>query len=172
MLNFIELIRTRHSVRDYNPDPVPDELLSQILEAGRLAPTGANKQPQRLIVVREKSGLDKIKKAANAYNAPLVIIICADHDKVWKRPYDGKMITDIDASIVTDHMMLMATELGLGTVWICYFKPDVIKSEFNLPDNTEPVNILAIGYENEELGNTRPRTSRKPLEAIVFYESF
>lgn len=171
-MKFLELIKKRHSVRDYKPDPVPEELLKQILEAGRLAPTGANKQPQRLIVVRGKSGLEKIKKAANVYNAPLVIIVCADHDKVWKRPYDGKNITDIDTSIVTDHMMLQATELGLGTVWICYFKPDVIKREFNLPDHIEPVSILAIGYENEEVGNTRPRTSRKPLEATVFYETF
>jgi len=69
-------------------------------------------------------------------------------------------------------MMLQATEIGLGSVWICYFKPDVIKSEFNLPDHIEPVNILAIGYENEELGITIPRTSRKPLEATVFYETF
>ena len=171
-MDFMELIKKRHSVRDFKKEPVPEELFKQILEAGRLAPTGANKQPQRLIVVREKIGLEKIKKAANAYHAPLVIIVCADHNTVWKRPYDGKKITDIDTSIVTDHMMLQATELGLGSVWICYFKPDVIKSEFNLPDHIEPVNILAIGYENEQLGIFKPRTSRKPLEATVFYETF
>jgi len=91
-MDFIELIKKRHSVRDFNKESVPEELLKQILEAVRLAPTGANKQPQRLIVVREKIGLDKIKKAANAYHAPLVIIVCADHDKVWKRPYDGKKL--------------------------------------------------------------------------------
>ena len=171
-MKFIELITKRRSVRDYKSEPVPDEILKQILEAGRLAPTGANRQPQRLIVVREKIGLDKVKKAANAYGAPLVIIVCADHTTVWKRHFDGKEITDIDASIVTDHMMLAATELGLGTVWICHFKPDVIRSEFNLPDQVEPVNILAIGYENEELGSRRPRTPRKPIEETVFYETF
>lgn len=171
-MNLIELIKKRHSVRDYKKDPVTDEILKQILEAGRLAPTGANRQPQRLIVVREKTGLDKIKKAANAYDAPLVIIVCGDHNVVWKRHFDGKQITDIDASIVTDHMMLAATELGLGSVWICHFKPDVIRTEFNLPDHIEPVNILAIGYENEQLGNSRPRTTRKPIEETVFYETF
>lgn len=171
-MTFMELIKTRHSVRDYKSDPVPDELVQQILEAGRLAPTGANRQPQRLIVIREKSGLDKLKKAANAYNAPLVIIVCADDEKVWKRSYDGKMITDIDTSIVTDHMMLQATELGLGTIWICHFKPDVVKTEFNLPDHIEPINILGIGFINEEVDKIRPRTTRKPIEATVSYETF
>ena len=171
-MEFLELVRKRRSVRDYKPDPVPDAMLMHMLEAGRLAPTGANKQPQRLVVVREQAGLDKIKKAANTYNAPLVIIICTDVSKVWKRPHDGKKITDIDASIVTDHIMLAATELGLGSVWICYFKPDVIRSEFNLPEHFEPVNILAIGYENVIPDKVQPRSSRKPLAETVFYESF
>jgi nitroreductase len=69
-------------------------------------------------------------------------------------------------------MMLAATELGLGSVWICHFKPEVIRIEFNLPDHFEPVNILAIGFENEELGRLKPRTARKPIEETVFYETF
>lgn len=61
--------------------------------------------------------------------------------------------TDIDAAILTDHMMLQATELGLGTVGVCFFKPDVIKRELSLPDDLEPVNILVIGYGNETPAN-------------------
>lgn len=91
----------------------------------------ANLQPVRLLVVQEKEGLDKISKATNIYNAPLAIIVCSDHSIAWKRPFDNKQTTDIDASIVTDHMMLEATELGLGTVWVCYFKPYIIKEEFD-----------------------------------------
>ena len=63
------------------------------------------------------------------------VIVCADHGKAWVRPFDKKQTTDIDASILTDHMMLQATELGLGSVWICYFKPDVIRRESGRPDN-------------------------------------
>ena len=66
------------------------------------------------------------------------------------RPFDSKQTTDIDATILTDHMMLQATELGLGTVWVCYFRPDVIKKEFQLLENLEPVNILVIGYGREK----------------------
>ena len=68
-------------------------------------------------------------------------------------------------------MMLAATELDLGSVWICHFKPDVIKSEFNLPPHIEPINILAIGYENEGAYLKR-RTTRKPLTETVFFERY
>lgn len=81
------------------------------------------------------------------------------------------MITsDIDASILTDHMMLEATELGLGTVWICYFKADVLKKELALPENLEPINILAIGYSDEPEANAdRHDKQRIPVEELVFY---
>lgn len=77
----------------------------------------------------------KIGKATNIYGAPLAIIVCSDTNKVWTRPFDGKKLTDIDASIITDHMMMEATYLGLGSVWVCYFKPDILKAEFKIPDN-------------------------------------
>lgn len=172
-MSFLELAKKRFSVRKYETRPVEEEKLLKIIEAGRVAPTAVNLQPQRLIVVREKTGLEKLKKAANVYDAPLAIIVCADHDAAWKRPFDGKNTVDIDASIVTDHMMLQATELGLGTVWICYFKTDVLRTEFNIPDQVEPVNILAIGYPaGKTLSPDRHDTARKPLEDTVFYERF
>jgi nitroreductase len=103
----------------------------------------------------------------------VAVIVCGDKEEAWKRPYDGKNIVDIDTSIVTDHMMLQATELGLGTVWICYFKPDVIKKEFDLPEDIEPVNILAIGYANGEAPSPdRHNKARKPLKDIVVYDTF
>jgi nitroreductase len=57
----------------------------------------------------------------------MAIIVCGDNNVVWRRPYDKKNILDIDVSIVTDHMMLAATEPGLGSLWVCFFDPDVIK---------------------------------------------
>lgn len=172
-MNFLELAKKRYSVRKFKSDKVEEEKLMKILEAGRVAPTGANIQPQRLIVLREKEGIEKINKAARVYGAPLIIVVCGDHDNVWKRPYDGKKLVDIDTSIVTDHMMLQATELGLGTLWVCYFKPDVIREEFNLPDNIEPVSILAIGYaDGEAQPEDRHDKLRKPLIETVFYENY
>ena len=124
------------------------------------------------IAVRSSEGLAKIGKGANLYGAPLAVIVCADHGKAWVRPFDKKQTTDIDASILTDHMMLQATELGLGSVWICYFKPDVIRREFGLPDNLEPVNILAVGYSDEEAAAPeRHSQTRIPVEELVSYET-
>ena len=169
-MDFITIAKQRMSVRDYKETKVEPEKLEQILEAAHVAPTAANLQPVHLIVVQSEEGLAKIGKAANIYGASLAIIVCADHDKAWVRPFDGKQTGDIDASILTDHMMLEATELGLGSVWICYFKPDVIKEEFNLPDNLEPVNILAIGYSDEKPASlTRHEETRMPLSDLIYY---
>ena len=172
-MNFFELARTRYSVRNYTAQKVEDDKLVRILEAGRVAPTAANRQPQRLLVVKSEEGLQKLAKAARIFNPPLAIIVCADHNAVWVRSYDRKSATDIDASIVTDHMMLQATELGLGTLWICAFNPQIVREEFKLPDHLEPINILIIGYAcGEAKSPDRHATERKPLEETVHYESF
>lgn len=172
-MGFLELAKERFACRDYADKKVEKEKLEKILEAGRISPTAANMQPQRLLVIQEETGLEKLKKGTDVYQAPLVIIVCGDREKVWKRPFDGKNMVDIDTSIVTTHMMLEAKELGLDTVWICYFKPDVIRAEFNIPENLEPVNILAIGYGNGNKADTeRFDKVRRPLSETVFYEKF
>lgn len=170
-MNFLSIAKSRYSVRNYNGKKVEENKLNTILDAAHVAPTAANLQPVHLIVVQEEEGLSKIGKAANIYNAPLAIIVCSDHSKAWTRPFDNKQTVDIDASIITDHMMLAASEQGLGTVWVCYFKPDIIKNEFNLPDNLEPINILVIGYSDEQPANPeRHATQRIPLSELVSYE--
>ena len=170
-MNFLEIAKSRYSVRSYTEQKVEPEKLEKILQAAHVAPTAANLQPIRLIVVQSDEGLAKIGKAANIYHAPLAVIVCSSHSKAWTRPFDNKQTVDIDASILTDHMMLEATELGLGSVWICYFKADIIKKEFNLPDDLEPINILAIGYANEESADPeRHKTQRIPLNELVHYE--
>ena len=169
-MDFSELCRRRFSARSYNNKSVEREKLDAVLEAGRLAPTAANNQPQKIIVVMNE--LDKLGEAANIYGAPLALIICADKKAAWERPFDGKNTADIDASIVTDHMMLAAADLGLDSVWICYFKPDVLRQEFALPDGLEPINILAIGYAGEPAASPdRHSRTRIPLVELVSHES-
>lgn len=170
-MDFLTLAKTRCSIRSYTNQKVEPEKLEKILETAHVAPTAANLQPIRLLAVQSAEGLAKIGKAASIYGAPLAIIVCADHDKAWVRPFDHKQTGDIDASILTDHMMLQAMELGLGSVWICYFKPDVLRQEFALPANLEPINILAIGYASEERANPeRHSQTRIPISELVSYE--
>ena len=171
-MSFFELSKKRYSVRKYLPCKVAPEKLGVILRAGRAAPTAANRQPQRMLVVQKQAGLDKISTAANIHGAPLAIIVCADKDTAWVRErYDSMVTTDIDASIVTTQMMLAAADLGLGSLWICHFDPEGIRTQFNLPENWIPVNILAIGYaDGEPASPDRHAQLRKPLDETVFFE--
>ena len=131
------------------------------------------RQPQRLVVVQSKEGMERLARCTRDFGAPTAVIVCADTSEAWTRKYDGKNISDIDASIVTDHMMLAAASLNLDTPWICMFKPEAVREEFALPANVEPVNILLIGYGDGPAADpNRHDTLRKPLSATVFHERF
>ncbi len=168
-MSILEIAKQRFSVRSYLDKEISQETLNIILEAAHVAPTAANMQPVKLLVVKSDESKQKLAKAANIYNAPIAIIVCADTTKAWTRPYDGMKTTDIDASIITDHMMLTATEQGLGSVWICYFKPDILKKEFHLPEGVEPINILALGYTNEKADVNRYDAKRIPMSELISY---
>ena len=172
-MDFLSLAKKRYACRKYTAQKVEQAKLDTILEAGRVAPTGANRQPQRLIVVRSQEGMERLARCTRDFGAPCAVIVCADTGEAWTRKYDGKTISDIDASIVTDHMMLCAASLGLDTLWICMFKPEAVREEFALPANVEPVNILLIGYGDGPAADpNRHDTLRKPLSATVFHERF
>ena len=109
-MELLEIAKKRFSVRNYTNQKVEPEKLAKILEAAHVAPTAANLQPVHLIVAQSDEALAKVGEAAEVYGAPLAIIVCADHNKAWVRPFDKKQTGDIDASILTDHMMLQATE--------------------------------------------------------------
>ena len=169
-MDFLSLAKKRYACRKYAPAKVEQEKLDIILEAGRVAPTGANRQPQRLIVVRSQEGMERLARCTRDFGAPCAVIVCADTGEAWTRKYDGKAIGDIDASIVTDHMMLAATDLGLGSVWICRFDPTVIREEFGLPETLVPVNILAVGHPAGELKSPdRHATERIPTSELVIH---
>lgn len=172
-MDFLNLAKKRYACRKYTTQKVEREKIDQILEAGRIAPTGANRQPQRLVVIESQEGMERLARCTRDFDAPLAILVCADKSEVWTRKYDGKQIADIDATIITDHMMLQAASLGLDTLWICMFKPEVVREEFNLPESYEPVNILLVGYGDEEPASPdRHNETRKKIEETVFYERF
>ncbi|MCM1578041.1 MAG: nitroreductase family protein [Ruminococcus sp.] len=166
-MDFLELAANRRSVRSYTSQKVERDKQETLFKAANAAPTAANLQPVRLIAVQTPEGLAKISKAADIYGAPLAIIVCADTKRAWKRPYDGWSAADTDAAIVTCHMMLSAADMGLGSVWICYFKPDVLRAEFDIPKTYEPVNILAVGYPADTV---KVEAKRMPLNSLISYE--
>lgn len=172
-MDYNEVIRIRCSSRKYTEQKVESFKLAQILEAGRIAPTGCNRQPFKILVCDNEDSLAKINKAANIYGAPLALLVCIDPDEAWVRSYDDRNIAETDAAIVTTQMMLSAANQQLGSVWICRFEPDVLRKEFSIPDNLIPVNILAIGYAAEEAASAaRFDEKRKPIAELVFYNNF
>jgi nitroreductase len=167
-VEFSELISRRYSVRAYRPDPVEEEKLHQVLEAARLAPTAANRQPFQLIVVhtagREKE-LKRIYERDWFVQAPLVIGACGVPAAGWVRR-DGKSYTDVDVSIAMDHLILAAANLGLGTCWIGAFNPGAAREVLGLPDGVEPIAFTPLGYPADD-----PKAKvRKPLSELVRYE--
>jgi len=169
-MKFSELIAQRYSVRNYQPKPVEESLLMQVLEAGRLAPSACNLQPYYFIVIRDDVHKQLLRPAYNRdwfINAPVIIAVCIDSLSEWQRS-DGVRYGKVDAAIAMDHMTLAATELGLGTCWIGAFKEDEAKSALNLPKNIEVVAFTPLGYPNQSM----PPKKRKMLESIVRWEQF
>jgi len=171
-MHFNQLLRERYSIREYKSLKVSKALVIEVLEAGRMAPSAANKQPWHFILVSDEENLKKIKAAYNRdwiKNVPQIIVVCGDHNESWKRAVDQKDHCDVDAAIAIDHMTLRATELGLGTCWVCHFEPSVVKEVLNLPDYIEPIALLPIGYPME---NNTPAKKRKAFSEVAFEEVF
>ncbi len=169
-MSFQELIRKRYSVRAYKPDPVPDDLLAQVLEAGRLAPTAANRQPFRIIVIHTPGREDELRRIYPREwfpQAPIILCVCTVRAEAWRRAmYDGKSHADVDATIVMDHMVLAAADLGLGTCWIAAFDPAAAREVLGLPPEIDPALFTPLGYPDDA---PRPR-ERRPLSELVRYE--
>lgn len=172
-MNLIEIAKARYSCRNYKPDEVEKSKIMTILEAARVAPSGVNFQPWHFIVIQSPEGKEKVHQAYNREwfkTAPLIIVACGDHNTSWKRN-DGKDIMDIDVTIAVDHLVLQATELGLGTCWVCNFNIKRLKENLNLPDHIEPLAIIPIGYPNDATEPNRHSVKRKPMHDIIHWES-
>lgn len=164
-MDVYEIIKKRRSLRSYKSEPVEEEKIHRILDAARLAPSAANRQPVYFVVIKDDKIKHQLKMAYNEkwfYTAPIIICVCSIPEKAWKRS-DGKNYADIDAAIAMDHLILAATNEGLATCWVAAFKVHLVKSILNLPSEIEPIAMTPIGYP---LDTPKP-TYRKPLEDIL-----
>ena len=169
-MEFEDLIQKRYSVRSYQSRPVEDEKLKTVLDAARLAPTAANKQPFRLIVVKTEGKKEEMKRIYHAdwfSQAPLVICVCTVKSESWTRR-DGRNYVDVDATIAMDHLILQATDLGLGTCWIAAFDAEAAREVLKIPEGVEPLLFTPLGYPADEAGVK----SRKELDELVHYEEW
>jgi nitroreductase len=170
-MDFSELIRARYAVRAYQNRPIDEETLQRVLEAFVLAPTAANRQPLGLVVVNTKGREQELTRVYRpdwfTTQPPVVVCACLLPSRAWVRG-DGKNYGDVDAAIAMDHLILAATEEGLGTCWIGAFDPVAAKEVFGLPEGVEPIACTPLGYPADP---PRPKL-RKKIEQLIHWEKW
>ncbi len=163
-MEFSELIQKRYSVRAYKSTSIEEDKLQKVLEAARLAPTAANKQAFRFIVIKTKGRDAELRRVYGRdwfAKAPVVICACSLPKEGWTRK-DGKNYADVDATIAMDHLILAAADQGLGTCWIAAFDPEEARRFLKLPSGFEPLAFTPLGYPADEC---RPKI-RRPLSEL------
>lgn len=167
----LALLKARRSIRRYRPDPVPEEMLMQVLEAGRWAPSASNRQPWAFIVVREAAVRRAVAQHAAFYflrwahveEAPVIIALCG-----YKKNPAYRRFLHEDIGLAGGQMMLQAKALGLGTCWLGGVDRKAIAEVLKLTDELELVGLLTLGFPDEE----PPPTPRKSLPEIVHYDEY
>jgi len=162
-------ISTRKSVRAFRDRDVPENVISRLLEAARLAPSASNRQEWRFVVVRNPETRKRLARVASGQKfvgeAPVVIACCAETDDHVMAC--GQPCYPIDVAIAIDHLALCATAEGLGTCWIGAFDEGQIKEILGIPPQIRVVALLPVGYPQDP---ALVEKSRLPLEKIVKYE--
>ena len=166
-MEFIELARKRYSERSFSSAPLEEDKLYQILEAGRIAPTACNNQPQRFYVLRSEEALRKAAELTWIYNAPVVVLVCDVNSEAWHNPRDGFCSGDMDASIAASSMMFAAEDLGVHSIWLRGFDADRVQEAYSLPDGTVPSLMLALGYPAANSAPHKLHSQREPMEEFV-----
>ncbi len=166
-MDFLELTKKRFSARNYKSDKVEQDKIDYIIECARLAPSAVNYQPWHFLVVIGEEQKQKVRQCYNRdwfAKAPLYIAVCVDESEAWVRKSDNKNHADIDAAIATEHICLAATEMGLGSCWVCNFDLDLFRSNFQLPSEKYPVAIISLGYIEKQPEHF---STRKEMAEIV-----
>ena len=164
--DFETVIRQRQATRKFKDKKIEEDKINKILEAGRLAPTAKNIQPQKIYVATSDDAIEKIDKITPCrYGAPTVLIVCSDKNIAWTK---GNYSTyEMDACIVGVHMMLEATNVGVDNIWIEMFDKENLKKEFNLKEGVEPICLIPLGYKSDDYEGNILHNVRKDLKDTV-----
>lgn len=155
-MDFLELVKTRRSVRVFLPTEVEEEKLQQILEAAKWAPSAGNLQARDFIIVRNPEKRRQLAEAAYGQDfiaeAPVVLVVCANRGKSAKRyGRRGESLYCIqDATASVENILLMAHAVGLASCWVGAFDEEEVKEKLNIPEDVMPVAILPLGYAAEK----------------------
>ena len=156
----------RRSIRFYQDRPVEREKLVKLLKAAMAAPSACNIQPWEFVVVTEPEAVVQIKGTIakwGDWNAPAVIVVCSYPALIPWQGGDGKE----DCAAAIENILVAATAMGLGTVWIGGFDPAVVRTTLDIPESVVPIGLVYVGYPAEE---KEPRTQY--LEEAVHWQKY
>lgn len=182
MSSILEIVKARRSIRDYLDKPVEKEKIMQCLEAARLSPSACNAQPWRFLVVDEPDLRDRLCEAAfggiyrmNIFvkKAPVIIVVISEREKFLAKIGSYLRNTHyylIDLGIACEHLILQATELGLGTCWIGWFDENALKQVLDIPKNKKVDILISLGYPKKDIHF--PTKERYPLEDISSFNCY
>lgn len=171
-MDFMDVVKARRSIRRYRPNPVPQEDIDYVLEAARLAPSWANTQCWHFVVVTDEDIKQRVAEAGAEWGtrwirkAPVLIAVCADPDLPGYKDDIANYLVDI--GIVVEHLVLAATDRGLGTCWIGGFWEDPVKEILGVPEGHRVVALTPLGYPDE----APPPRRRKELAEIASYDRY
>ena len=171
-MEFRELIKIRESVRNYDSKkPISRDVLDRILEAGRLAPSAANRQPWKFLLISSAEMLSKVRmcyKGEWFRKAPHILVVMGNRDDAWTRKYDGYNSIETDLTIAMDHLILAAANEGVGSCWIAAFDPVILRKSLDLKENEEVFAITPLGYPEDSYQPGHAR-KRKAISEVVEY---
>ncbi len=161
-MDLFETIKNRYSCRKYKETTPSLEIIDKVMEAARIAPSAANKQPWRFIIVTDPA----IRKSLfEAYErdwfiaAPVIVVACGLVEEGYRRAFDGLNYTWVDVAIAFDHLTLAATAMGLGTCWVGAFKKDAVKRLLGIPDPVDVIAMTPLGFPDD----SNPHRPRKDM---------
>ncbi len=168
-MTFQELAKNRYSVRSFKDTPIEEEKLNLILEAGRVAPTACNNQPQKIYVAKSAEARQKLASVCRCtFDAPVILVVCYDRTRDWKNKLmPGLESGETDAAIVCTHMMLQAADLGIGSCWVGYFNAQAVSEVLSLPENVTVSALLPMGYSAEKAEPLALHTQYREFEDTI-----
>ena len=172
-MSVLDVIRDRKSIRSYRSDPIPDEILFKILEAGRLAPSGKNLQPWKFIIVRDNTLKKRLSEACVKQffmaEVPVIIAACAFPENCYARMGRYMKSWPVDVAIALEHMILVAQEEGLGTCILGWFNEKKVKALLHIPKSRRVELIITLGYPASEQPREKRRKSMDDISSFNRY---
>ena len=167
-MEFLEVLQNRFSCRDYSQKQVDREVIDQVLNVVKIAPTAKNMQPHQILVLSGKEKIDLIREAsASLYNAPLVFVLLAEKERECYMQLNQRYLTETDLGIIGTYLMLGAENYGLNTCWVCNFDEKKLSSLLNLDKNLKPYSLILAGYKSETCEPNPRHFSRRELDEFV-----